>query len=178
MAPTGQAADSRPAQYMFTTLHTTHQHADTKAGILAAAQAAMAGTAGTWSHGAVRAWEQGGAAGALAATLLALFVCGLIGGAVSLAATLNPRMLRSPDANRYSFTHLASGPDILPSRAARPDTDLDSDEATDRRELSQTVRFLAQVAVDKYRWLARAVVCTAVMGVSAGLSVTLQPTLM
>ncbi|WP_302851745.1 hypothetical protein [Streptomyces lunaelactis] len=33
----------------------------------------------------------------------------------------------------------------------------------------------ARVAVRKYRWLARAVVCTAVMGVSAGLGVILLP---
>ncbi|AVZ74244.1 hypothetical protein SLUN_20810 [Streptomyces lunaelactis] len=169
MAPTGQVTDSRPAQYMFTALHTTHQHADTKAGILAAAQAALAGTAGTWSRQAVLACEQGGADGAFAGTLLALFVCGLIGGAVSLAATLSPRMLRAPAVNRYSFVHLASGPDILPAEGAHPD------EAADRRELSHTVRFLARVAVSKYRWLARAVVCTAVMGVSAGLGVILLP---
>ncbi|MEV0640890.1 hypothetical protein AB0I77_39385 [Streptomyces sp. NPDC050619] len=182
MAPTGQTADSRPAQYMFTALHTTHQHADTKAGILAAVQATLAGTAGTWSRAAVRACEQSGAAGAFAGTLLALFVCGLIGGTVSLAATLVPRMMRSPDVNRYSFAHLSSGPDILPSGGPRtdsePDSASDSEEAAERRELSQTVRFLAQVAMDKYRWLARAVVCTAVMGASAGLSVTLQPILL
>lgn len=171
MAPTVQVTDSRPAQYMFTALHATHQHADTKAGILAAAQAALAGTAGTWSRQAVRACEQGGAGGVFAGALLVLFVCGLIGGAVSLAVTLSPRVLQAPAVNRYSFVHLASGPDILPADGTPPD------EAADRRELSHTVRFLARVAVRKYRWLARAVVCTAVMGVSAGLGVTLLPVL-
>jgi hypothetical protein len=68
---------------------------------------------------------------------------------------------------------LASGPDILPP-VERPRAE---EEAADRRELSRTVRFLAQVAVRKYHWLARAVVCTAVMAVSAGLSVTLLPLL-
>jgi hypothetical protein len=115
--------------------------------------------------------EQGDAAGVFAGTLLALFACGLIGGAVSLAAVLSPRLLRGRATNRYSFVHLESGPDILPAE------DVPSDEATDRRELSHTVRFLAHVAVLKYRWLTRAVVCTAVMGVSAGLSVVLQPIL-
>ena len=118
MAPTGQAADSRPAQYMFTALQTTHQHADAKAGILAAAQAALAGTAGAWSRQAVLAWERGGAAGVFAGALLALFVCGLIGGVVSLAAVLSPRLLRDPAVNRYSFVQLASGPDILPADGA------------------------------------------------------------
>jgi hypothetical protein len=43
--------------------------------------------------------------------------------------------------------------------------------------LSLTVQFLARVALIKYRCLADAVVCTAVMGISAGLSVALQPVL-
>jgi hypothetical protein len=171
MAPTGQAADSRPSQYMFTALQTTHQHADAKAGILAAVQAALVGTAGAWIRQSVLVCGQGGMAGAFAGTLLALFVCGLIGGAVSLSAALRPRILRGAAGNRYSFVHLASGPDILPAEGERPD------EAADRRELSHTVRFLARVAVSKYRWLAGAVVCTAVMGVSAGLSVILLPVL-
>ncbi|MEV0113515.1 Pycsar system effector family protein [Streptomyces sp. NPDC050844] len=175
MARTGQViTGNRPAQYMFTALQTTHQHADAKAGILSAAQAGLAVTAGSWSGRAVQIWERGGVAAAVAGTLLALFVCGLVGGAVSLAAALSPRLLRGTDVNRYSFVHLASGPDILPTSTedARPD------EAADRRELSHTVRFLAHVAVRKYRWLTAAVVCTAVMGVSAGLSVTLQPALL
>ncbi|MFF1276077.1 Pycsar system effector family protein [Streptomyces marokkonensis] len=173
MEPTGQADESRPAQYMFTALHTTHQHADAKSGILAATQMALVGTAGTWSHRAVLLWDRGGAAGALAGVLMALFLCGLIGGVVSLAASLMPRVLRDPDVNRYSFAHLASGPDILPPvDGAQPD-----EEAAQRRELSRTVRFLARVAVRKYRWVAGAVVCTAVMGASAGLGVTLLPLL-
>ncbi|WP_328781416.1 DUF5706 domain-containing protein [Streptomyces canus] len=176
MAPTGQAAGSRPAQYMFTALQTTHQHADAKAGILAAAQAALAGTAGAWIGRSTLVWERGGAAGAFAGVSLALFVCGLVGGVVCLAATLRPRMLRGPAGNRYCFVQLASGSDILPadppSRAVA-----NRDEAADRRELSHTVRFLAHVAVRKYRWLSGAVVCTAVMGVSAGLSATLLPVL-
>ncbi|WP_330290123.1 Pycsar system effector family protein [Streptomyces sp. NBC_00576] len=171
MTPSVQATDSRSAQYMFTALQTTHQHADAKAGILAAVQAGLAGTAGAWSRGVVLVCEQGGAAGAFAGTLLTLFVCGLIGGAVSLAAALSPRLLRGRAANRYSFVHLKSGPDILPAE------DAPADEAADRRELSHTVRFLAHVAVLKYRWLTGAVACTAVMGVSAGLSVALQPML-
>ncbi|WP_328335998.1 MULTISPECIES: Pycsar system effector family protein [unclassified Streptomyces] len=167
MASARQEGSNRPAQYMFTALHTTHQHADAKAGILAAAQAALTGTAGAWTQRAVLAWERGGAAGVFAGVLLALFVCGLVGGVVSLAATLCPRMLRHPDPNRYSFVQLANGPDILPADGRGVD------EATDRQEFSRTVRFLARVAVRKYRWLAAAVMCTAVMGVSGGLGVVL-----
>ena len=169
MTPAGQAVGNRPAQYMFTALHATHQQADAKAGILAAAQAALAGTAGAWTHQAVLAWERGGGTGVFAGALLTLFVCGLIGGVVSLAAALSPRLLRDPGVNRYSFIQLASGPDILPA------DDASEDEAADRRELSHTVRFLARVAVRKYRCLAGAVACTAVMGVAAGLGVILLP---
>ncbi|MGW3406562.1 hypothetical protein ACWDPI_34455, partial [Streptomyces zhihengii] len=53
--------------------------------------------------------------------------------------------------------------------------DLSGDEAAERRELSLTVRFLAHVAVRKYRCLTVAVACTAAMGVSAGLGVVLLP---
>ncbi|MFE2515111.1 Pycsar system effector family protein [Streptomyces mirabilis] len=173
MAPTGQPTGSRPAQYMFTALHAAHQHADAKAGILAATQVALAGTAGTWSQRAALVWDRGGAPGVFAGALLALFVCGLIGGVVSLAASLRPRVLRDPAVNRYSFAQLASGPDILPPvEGAQPE-----EEAADRRELSRTIRFLALVAVRKYRWVEAAVMCTAVMGASAGLSVTLLPLL-
>lgn len=49
MPSNGAEPETRPEQYMFSALHSTHQHADTKAGILAAAQAAMVGTAGSWS---------------------------------------------------------------------------------------------------------------------------------
>ncbi|MET9107026.1 hypothetical protein [Streptomyces zhihengii] len=198
MEPAGHAVGNRPAQYMFAALHATHQQADAKAGILAAAQAALAGTAGAWTRQAVLLWDRGGASGAFAGVLLALFVCGLAGGVVSLAAALSPRLLRDGGVNRYSFVHLASGPDILPaedtpgaaSRGASGGgaggaaggasdgggaADLSGDEAAERRELSLTVRFLAHVAVRKYRCLTVAVACTAAMGVSAGLGVVLLP---
>ncbi|MBM9620221.1 hypothetical protein ACFU9F_22620 [Streptomyces zhihengii] len=209
MEPAGHAVGNRPAQYMFAALHATHQQADAKAGILAAAQAALAGTAGAWTRQAVLLWDRGGASGAFAGVLLALFVCGLAGGVVSLAAALSPRLLRDGGVNRYSFVHLASGPDILPaedapgaaSRGASGGgaaaggasggggaggaaggasggggaADVSGDEAAERRELSLTVRFLAHVAVRKYRCLTVAVACTAAMGVSAGLGVVLLP---
>ena len=108
----------------------------------------------------------------LPALLLALFLCAMFGGAGFLAATLRPRVLRPSGVNRYSFVHLASGPDILP---ARDSGDRDTDQ--ERKELSQTIRFLSQVAVRKYRCVTAAVVCTAVMGLSAGLLVVLRPVL-
>ncbi|MET9761540.1 Pycsar system effector family protein [Streptomyces sp. NPDC006372] len=173
---TGARPDSRPAQFMFTALQTTHQHADTKAGILAAAQAALVGTAGYWSAPALRAASGGGPGGVVAGLLLGLFLCAMFGGAGFLAATLRPRVLRPTGANRYSFVHLASGPDILPARNAG-DGDDGGDPDRERGELSQTIRFLSQVAVRKYRCVTAAVVCTALMGVSAGLLVVLRPVL-
>ncbi|WP_055490400.1 Pycsar system effector family protein [Streptomyces sp. TP-A0356] len=174
MPSAGADPDDRPARYMFTALQTAHQHADTKAGILAAAQAALVGTAGSWSGQALHTAERGGAAGVLAGSLLALFLVGLFGGAGFLAATLRPRVLRSAEANRYGFAHLATGPDILPAEGAE---DPDGDVVVERRELSRAIRFLARVALRKYRCLTGAVVCTTVMGVSAGLLVALCPLL-
>ncbi|WP_411071032.1 hypothetical protein [Streptomyces sp. cmx-4-25] len=198
MASAGQAVGNRPAQYMFAALHATHQQADAKAGILAAAQAALAGTAGGWTRRAALAWERDGGPGWVSGALLVLFVVGLVGGVVSLAAALTPRLLRDGGVNRYSFVSLASGPDILPAGGASGGGDTSgsasdsvsaagaagaaesagafaADEAAERRELSLTVRFLARVAVRKYRCLAVAVACTAVMGVAAGLGTVLPP---
>ena len=49
--------------------------------------------------------------------------------------------------------------------------------AAERLELSETIHFLARVALAKYRYLSGAVVCTALMGISAGMFVVLRPTL-
>ncbi|WP_329254388.1 DUF5706 domain-containing protein [Streptomyces sp. NBC_01478] len=165
------APESRPEHYMFSALQSTHQHADTKAGILAAAQAAMVGTAGSWSGRALHTVQGGGIRGVVAGSLLFLFVCGLLGGAVFLAAALRPRVMRPDGVNRYSFVHLSAGPDILP-----PAGHGDQEERL-RAELSCTIRFLARVAVRKYLCLTVAVLCTTTMGVSAGLLVVARPLL-
>ncbi|MDR3082390.1 MAG: DUF5706 domain-containing protein [Streptomyces sp.] len=157
---TGQRTS--PDQYMLNSLQSTHQHADTKAGILATAQAALVGTAGAWSGHAVHATRNGGIQGALSAVLLLLFGSGLLAGAGALAAVLRPRILRPHGANRYSFAHLAGA-----SSSAPPVTDTHGDGPGD--DLSSTVRFLARVAMRKFRYLTFAVVCTATMGASAGL---------
>lgn len=225
---------------MLAALQSTHQQADTKTGILAAAQVALVGTCDLWTGTAVGAWRDGGAAGALAGLLLFLFAAGLLGGAGALGAALRPRLLRPRGVNRYSFTYLASGAGAgaggggtsrvaRTARAARtasdactasvasgapgsaadavaapgsgsvaapagvpdgsgdtagggagdaaPDAVPDHDPAADRRELAQTLAFLARVAVVKYRCLSGAVVCTAVMGAAAGLGIVLRPLL-
>ncbi|MFJ4770598.1 hypothetical protein ACIP88_16005 [Streptomyces uncialis] len=222
-----------PGPTMLTALQSTHQQADTKTGILAAAQVALVGTCDLWTGTAVGAWRDGGAAGALAGLLLFLFAAGLLGGAGALGAALRPRLLRPRGVNRYSFAYLAAGggggsgggrgdggesgtpragrtasvavdapaglPDA-PGAAAGdgmgdgtgdgtvdgtgdavpehdPDAVPDHDPAADRRELAQTLAFLARVAVVKYRCLSGAVVCTAVMGAAAGLGIVLRPLL-
>lgn len=237
-----------PGPTMLTALQSTHQQADTKTGILAAAQIALVGTCDLWTGSAVGAWRDGGAAGALAGLLLFLFAAGLLGGAGALGAALRPRLLRPRGVNRYSFAYLAAaggGGGGGTSRAARtgsaavdgpgsaavgdpgsaavdalgsaavgdpggvpdgpgdatgggtgsgtrgvtggvrgevtgdgaPDAVPGHDPAADRRELAQTLAFLARVAVVKYRWLSGAVVCTAVMGAAAGLGIVLRPLL-
>ncbi|MFJ7419656.1 hypothetical protein ACIQXD_13730 [Streptomyces uncialis] len=227
-----------PGPTMLAALQSTHQQADTKTGILAAAQVALVGTCDLWTGTAVGAWRDGGAAGALAGLLLFLFAAGLLGGAGALGAALRPRLLRPRGVNRYSFAYLAAGAGAggggtsrvaRTARAARTASDActapvasgapgsaadavhapgsgsvaapagvpdgsgdatgggtgdaapgavpDQDPAADRRELAQTLAFLARVAVVKYRCLSGAVVCTAVMGAAAGLGIVLRPLL-
>src|SRR5438552_3914416 len=91
-----------PDRLMLSSLQSTHEHADSKAGILVAAQGLLAGTAGTWNGQAVRAWEHGGLSGTAAGALLVAFTLGLSGGTACLALALRPRLLRPAGPNRYS----------------------------------------------------------------------------
>ncbi|MFE1871942.1 Pycsar system effector family protein [Streptomyces sp. NPDC059496] len=173
--PTARTAAPAPAEgapgpasrTMLTVLQTTHQHADAKAGILSAVQAALVGTAGSWSEAALDGWRRGGLLGALAGVLLALFACGLFGGAASLALALRPRIWRPAGPNDYSFVRLAAASDPSPSTTT----------AEDERQLHAMIRFLSDVALRKYRCVTAAVVCTAVMGTTAGLCLLLRPLL-
>ncbi|MFG2482394.1 MULTISPECIES: Pycsar system effector family protein [Streptomyces] len=174
-APTPAEAGPGPAsRTMLTVLQTTHQHADAKAGILSAVQAALVGTAGAWSEAAFDGWRRGGPLGVLAGVLLTLFACGLFGGAASLALALRPRVWRPTGANDYSFVRLAAA-----SVSSPPTTGVATGIATaeDERQLRAVVRFLSDVALRKYRCVTAAVVCTAVMGATAGLCLLLRPLL-
>ncbi|MFD7784578.1 Pycsar system effector family protein [Streptomyces nojiriensis] len=165
--PTAPTAAPGPAsRTMLAVLQTTHQHADAKAGILSAVQAALVGTAGAWSEAALDGWRRGGALGWLAGALLALFACGLFGGAASLALALRPRVWRPTGPNDYSFVRLAAASDPSPPTTAE-----------DERQLHAMIRFLSDVALRKYRCVTAAVVCTAVMGTTAGLCLLLRPLL-
>ncbi len=170
-APTAAPASAEGApgpasRTMLTVLQTTHQHADAKAGILSAVQAALVGTAGAWSEAALDGWRRGGPLGWLAGVLLTLFACGLFGGAASLALALRPRVWRPTGPNDYSFVRLAAASDPSPSTTAE-----------DERQLHAMIRFLSDVALRKYRCVTAAVVCTAVMGITAGLCLLLRPLL-
>ncbi len=167
-----QAPFGRASHTMLPALQTAHQHADAKAGILSAVQAALVGTAGAWSGAALDGWRRGGPLGWTAGLLLALFVCGLFGGAASLALALRPRVWRPTTPNDYSFVSLAaaSEPPPLTSPTHTP-------AAEDERQLRAMIRFLSEVAVRKYRCVTAAVVCTAVMGTTAGLCLLLRPLL-
>ncbi|MGW7330774.1 Pycsar system effector family protein [Streptomyces sp. NPDC054840] len=182
-APTPAGGGPGPAsRTMPAVLQTTHQHADAKAGILSAVQAALVGTAGAWSEAAFDGWRRGGPLGWLAGVLLALFACGLFGGAASLALALRPRVWRPTGPNDYSFVRLAAASDPPP-----PATDIApgivtatataTATAEDERQLHAVIRFLSDVALRKYRCVTAAVVCTAVMGTSAGLCLLLRPLL-
>lgn len=157
---------------MLPILQTAHQHADAKAGILSAVQAALVGTAGAWSEAGLDGWRRGGPLGWTAGVLLVLFACGLFGGATSLALALRPRVWRPADPNDYSFVRLAasSGPSPL---TAPVSTSSDEDE----RQLRSVIRFLSEVALRKYRCVTAAVASTATMGITAGLCLLLRPLL-
>jgi hypothetical protein len=157
---------------MLAVLQTAHQHADAKAGILSAVQAALVGTAGAWSEPAFDAWRRGDALGWTAGVLLLAFGCGLLGGAVSLALALRPRVWRADGPNDYSFVRLAAA--AAPSPLAAPEV---TPSAEDQRQLREMLRFLSGVALRKYRCVTAAVTCTAVMGTAAGACLLLRPLL-
>ncbi|MFG2656899.1 hypothetical protein [Streptomyces sp. NPDC048425] len=138
-------------------LQTAHQHADSKAGILAAAQAALAGTSGTWAGDLAEIWRDGGPAAWTAGGLLALFTIALLGAAVCVALALLPRLWQPDTSSPYSFTRPG------------PATGDNGDE--------QAIDFLSGVAVHKYRLTAGAVLGTVTMGLCAGLAVLLLPLL-
>ncbi|MFD8981264.1 hypothetical protein [Streptomyces sp. NPDC059564] len=176
-APTAASAPSEsalvPASHtMLTVLQTAHQHADAKAGILSAVQAALVGTTGAWSEAALDGWRRGGPLGWMAGVLLVLFACGLFGGAASLALALRPRVWRPAGPNDYSFVRLAAASDPLPLTAPVP-----TPSGEGEQQLRAMVRFLSGVALRKYRCVTAAVVCTAVMGTTAGLCLLLRPLL-
>ncbi|MDX2851219.1 hypothetical protein ACH5AL_36580 [Actinacidiphila glaucinigra] len=142
-------------------LQAAHQHADTKAGVLAAAQAALIGTSGSWAADMAATWRQGGFAGWAGGGLLAGFVVALVGGALCVALALLPRLWRTDTPSPHSFTR--PGP-LTPDAGGE-----DSDE--------EVVDFLSRLAVMKFRLVAGAVLGTVAMGVCAGLAVVLGPLL-
>ncbi|MFE2020687.1 hypothetical protein ACFW9O_21865 [Streptomyces sp. NPDC059499] len=142
-------------------LQTAHQHADAKAGVLAAAQAALVGTSGGWAADLVTAWREGGAAGWAGGALLIGFVVALGGGALCVALALLPRLWRPDAPSPYSI--------------ARPGPTTAAEGGADGAE--EVVGFLSRLAVLKFRLVAGAVMSTVTMAVCAGLAMVLRPLL-
>ncbi|MEY9862939.1 hypothetical protein ABH935_008587 [Catenulispora sp. GAS73] len=175
-----QPEPTAPERLMLAALQNTHQHADAKAGVLVAVQGMIIATAGAWNRQALEAWERGGLPGTVSAALLVLFALGLSGGASCVTLALWPRLLQPAGPNRFSFVDLArgaAGPAPW-SLSPTPATDPVADRAAEHLELVETVRFLAGVAVIKYRSLMGAVLFTALMGLSGSLLLVLQPILL
>ena len=176
----GQPEPTAPDRLMLAALQSAHQHADAKAGVLVTVQGILVATAGAWNRQAARTWDQGGWAGTLSAVLLLLFALGLTGGAGCLTLALRPRLLQPVGPNRFSFVdlaHSAAGPASSSRPTAATAASPAASHTAEHLELAETVRFLARVAVIKYRYLTGAILFTAVTGLSAGLFLALRPIL-
>ncbi|MEU6818551.1 hypothetical protein [Streptomyces sp. NPDC046860] len=151
------------AAVMLTSLQTTHQLADGKAGVLAGVQAALVVSFGPWVRTARSAWAHHAVSGVLLDGLVVLFAVAFVTGVGCLALVLRPRLWRPASFNRFSVRALsavAAAPGPLPGPAGA--------------ELWEACRFMAAITVTKCRYAAVAVGCTAAMAVTAGLCVLLR----
>ncbi|MFF4604983.1 hypothetical protein ACFY12_19900 [Streptomyces sp. NPDC001339] len=169
----GSAADEETAiglgsgLAVYTSLQASAQFADTKVGILGAAQAALMATA-VPQGGVVReAWARGGPAAWIAVALLVLHVTAFLPGVYCVVQALRPRLAPPPAPNRFS----------LPLLAAADGTPPPADENSEREEIWQLIPVLARVVMAKHRYIARGVVWTGLMAVAAGLSFLAGPLL-
>ncbi|BDH06702.1 hypothetical protein [Streptomyces seoulensis] len=153
------------AAVMLTSLQTTHQLADGKAGVLAGVQAALVVSFGPWVRTARSAWAHHAVSGALLDGLVVLFAVAFVTGVGCLALVLRPRLWRPASFNRFSVRALSA---TATAPGARPGP---GPEGT---ELWEACRFMAAITVKKCRYAAAAIACTAAMAVTAGLCVLLR----
>jgi hypothetical protein len=153
---------------MLSSLQTTHQLADSKAGVLAGVQAALIVSFGTWARSAREAWAHEGFGAVSLDALVALFVVAFLSGVTCLALVLRPRLWLPASFNRYSVHVLAS------TMAVPRDATGEDPAARARAEMWEACRFLATVTVTKCRYVTAAVLCTAVMAAAAGVSLLLR----
>ncbi|CAL9490856.1 hypothetical protein ACF1GS_36615 [Streptomyces eurythermus] len=145
---------------VYTSLHASAQFADTKVGILGAVQAGLMAAA-LPQGGAVReAWERGGPGAWVLPVLLALHVSAFLPAVYCVVQALRPRLGPPPTPNRFSLPLLATADGTPPP----------ADEDSERKEIWQLIPVLAQVVMAKHRYIARGVVWTGLMAVTAGLS--------
>ncbi|MGA5321259.1 hypothetical protein ACPCIU_12540 [Streptomyces seoulensis] len=159
-----QAQDGpQDAAVMLTSLQTTHQLADGKAGVLAGVQAALVVSFGPWVRTARSSWAQHAASGVLLDTLVVLFAVAFVTGVGCLALVLRPRLWRPASFNRFSVRALSGS---APTPIAQP--------GPQSAELWEACRFMAAITVTKCRYAAAAIACTAGMAITAGLCVLLR----
>lgn len=153
---------------VYTSLLASAQFADTKAGILGAVQAGLMATAMPRGGVVREAWEHGGPAAWVATALLLLHVAAFLPAVFSVGQALRPRLGPPSAPNRFS----------LPLLAVADGTSPPPDEDSERKEIWQVVPVLAQVVMAKHRYIARGVVWTGLMAVTAGLSFLAGPLLL
>jgi hypothetical protein len=160
-------ADLRSGLVVYTSLHASAQFADTKVGILGAVQAGLMAAA-VPRGGVVReAWERGGPGAWVTPVLLLLHVAAFLPAVYCVVQALRPRLGPPPTPNRFSLPLLATADGTPPP----------ADKDSERREIWQLIPVLAQVVMAKHRYIARGVVWTGLMAVTAGLSFLTGPLL-
>ncbi|MGW2030555.1 hypothetical protein [Streptomyces spinosus] len=152
---------------VYTSLQASAQFADTKAGILGAVQAGLMATAVPQGGVLREAWERGGPGAWATLVLLLLHVATFLPAVYYVVQALRPRLGPPPTPNRFSLPLLAVADGTAPP----------ADEAGERKEIWQLIPVLAQVVMAKHRHIARGVVWTGLMAVTAGLSFLTGPLL-
>jgi hypothetical protein len=162
-----KAAGLRSGLTVYTSLQASAQFADAKVGVLGAVQAGLMATA-VPQGGVVReAWERGGPGAWVAACLLLLHVAAFLPALYCVVQALRPRLGPPPTPNRFSLPLLATADGTPPP----------PDEDSERKEIWQLIPVLAQVAMAKHRYIAKGVIWTGLMAVSAALSFLAGPLL-
>lgn len=157
--PRGTAPeDPRGDLAVLSSLQASTQFADTKVGILGGIQAGILATAIPRADSVHDAWARGGPIAWIAITLLMTQMSGFVAGVYCVAQALRPRLGPPPAPNRFSLPLLAAGDGMPPAGGGR----------CEQRELWQFAHVVAEVAMIKHRYVARAIACTGVMVVAGG----------
>ncbi|MFE3941175.1 hypothetical protein ACFXPV_04730 [Streptomyces sp. NPDC059118] len=162
-----EVASLRSGLAVYTSLQASAQFADAKVGILGAVQAGLMATAIPQGRVVRETWERGGPVAWVAVGLLILHVAAFLPAVYCVVQALRPRLGPPPAPNRFSLPLLATADGTPPP----------SDENNERKEIWQLIPVLAQVVMAKHRYIARGVIWTGLMAVTAGLSFLAGPLL-